>query len=152
MICHCFAAYFLSNTWHHSIFSSAWSKSTLWLHAYISKSHQALQVSFPLLVLAVCLTESHQAKAWIVMHVRMSTWDAQTYFLFRLGAGSRYQQSKLPKQPLELWAYELSPFCKVCFPQGCQNLLLLMVKTRCHVVNCSAGTRLQITQQACHCD
>ncbi|DBB00245.1 TPA: hypothetical protein ACH3X1_014074 [Trebouxia sp. C0004] len=31
----------------------------------------------------------------------------------RLGAGSRYQQSKLPKQPLELWAYELSPFCKV---------------------------------------
>ncbi|KAK9850981.1 hypothetical protein WJX84_003147 [Apatococcus fuscideae] len=31
----------------------------------------------------------------------------------RLGAGSRYAPSKLPKQPLELWAYEMSPFCKV---------------------------------------
>ena len=32
----------------------------------------------------------------------------------RLGAGSRYSPSKLPKQPLELWSYESSPFCKVC--------------------------------------
>lgn len=42
--------------------------------------------------------------------------NATWCFGHRLGAGSRYQQSKLPKQPLELWAYELSPFCKVGFP------------------------------------
>lgn len=34
----------------------------------------------------------------------------------RLGAGSRYQKSKLPDKPLELWSYELSPFCKVRWP------------------------------------
>lgn len=31
----------------------------------------------------------------------------------RLGAGSRYKKSNLPKQPLEFWGYELSPFCKI---------------------------------------
>jgi len=33
----------------------------------------------------------------------------------RLGAGSRYRESKKPEgmQPLKLWAYEASPFCKI---------------------------------------
>ncbi|XP_043701805.1 uncharacterized protein LOC122652192 [Telopea speciosissima] len=31
----------------------------------------------------------------------------------RLGKGSSYIPSKLPPKPLELWAYEASPFCKV---------------------------------------
>ncbi|KAK9801328.1 hypothetical protein WJX73_004908 [Symbiochloris irregularis] len=31
----------------------------------------------------------------------------------RLGVGSRYQKSKLPDKPLELWGYELSPYCKI---------------------------------------
>lgn len=44
-------------------------------------------------------------------------------FWCRLGAGSRYKKSKLPKQPLELWAYELSPFCKVCLLTGSERLI-----------------------------
>ncbi|RVW48061.1 hypothetical protein CK203_073470 [Vitis vinifera] len=31
----------------------------------------------------------------------------------RMGKGSSYTPSKLPPKPLELWAYEASPFCKV---------------------------------------
>ncbi|PHT37430.1 hypothetical protein CQW23_21003 [Capsicum baccatum] len=31
----------------------------------------------------------------------------------RLGKGSSYRPSKLPPKPLEIWAYEPSPFCKV---------------------------------------
>ncbi|RVX11957.1 hypothetical protein CK203_009624 [Vitis vinifera] len=31
----------------------------------------------------------------------------------RMGKGSSYTPSKLPPEPLELWAYEASPFCKV---------------------------------------
>ncbi|RZC84064.1 hypothetical protein C5167_046853 [Papaver somniferum] len=31
----------------------------------------------------------------------------------RMGKGSSYTPSKLPPKPLELWAYEPSPFCKV---------------------------------------
>ncbi|KAL3825761.1 hypothetical protein ACJIZ3_021790 [Penstemon smallii] len=31
----------------------------------------------------------------------------------RMGKGSSYTPSKLPPQPLEIWAYEASPFCKV---------------------------------------
>ncbi|MCD7449706.1 hypothetical protein HAX54_001135 [Datura stramonium] len=31
----------------------------------------------------------------------------------RMGKGSSYRPSKLPPKPLELWAYEPSPFCKV---------------------------------------
>lgn len=31
----------------------------------------------------------------------------------RLGAGSRYRKAKMPEQPLKLWAYEPSPFCKL---------------------------------------
>ncbi len=31
----------------------------------------------------------------------------------RMGKGSSYTPSKLPPKPLELWAYEGSPFCKV---------------------------------------
>ncbi|KAI3854060.1 hypothetical protein MKX03_030240 [Papaver bracteatum] len=31
----------------------------------------------------------------------------------RMGKGSSYTSSKLPPKPLELWAYEPSPFCKV---------------------------------------
>ncbi|KAJ9695094.1 hypothetical protein PVL29_010542 [Vitis rotundifolia] len=31
----------------------------------------------------------------------------------RMGKGSSYIPSKLPPKPLELWAYEASPFCKV---------------------------------------
>lgn len=31
----------------------------------------------------------------------------------RMGKGSFYTPSRLPPQPLEIWAYEASPFCKV---------------------------------------
>ncbi|CAI9780223.1 unnamed protein product [Fraxinus pennsylvanica] len=31
----------------------------------------------------------------------------------RMGKGSSYTPSKLPSKPLEIWAYEASPFCKV---------------------------------------
>ncbi|KAK6147206.1 hypothetical protein DH2020_018118 [Rehmannia glutinosa] len=31
----------------------------------------------------------------------------------RMGKGSSYTPSKLPPKPLEIWAYEASPFCKV---------------------------------------
>ncbi|KAL6575013.1 hypothetical protein OROMI_012298 [Orobanche minor] len=31
----------------------------------------------------------------------------------RMGKGSSYTPSKLPAKPLEIWAYEASPFCKV---------------------------------------
>ncbi|KAL6554605.1 hypothetical protein OROHE_007628 [Orobanche hederae] len=31
----------------------------------------------------------------------------------RMGKGSSYTPSKLPARPLEIWAYEASPFCKV---------------------------------------
>ncbi|MCL7033134.1 hypothetical protein MKW94_005228, partial [Papaver nudicaule] len=31
----------------------------------------------------------------------------------RMGKGSSYTPSKLPPKPVELWAYEPSPFCKV---------------------------------------
>lgn len=31
----------------------------------------------------------------------------------RMGRGSTYRDAKAPEQPLELWSYEASPFCKV---------------------------------------
>lgn len=31
----------------------------------------------------------------------------------RMGKGSSYTPSKLPPEPLEIWAYEASPFCKI---------------------------------------
>ncbi|GMP49925.1 hypothetical protein CsSME_00016737 [Camellia sinensis var. sinensis] len=31
----------------------------------------------------------------------------------RMGKGSSYTPSKLPSKPLELWAYEPSPYCKI---------------------------------------
>eukprot|EP00270_Netrium_digitus_P013277 TRINITY_DN438_c0_g2_i6.p1 TRINITY_DN438_c0_g2~~TRINITY_DN438_c0_g2_i6.p1 ORF type:complete len:414 (+),score=105.45 TRINITY_DN438_c0_g2_i6:39-1244(+) len=38
----------------------------------------------------------------------------------RLGKGSRYVPAKLPPQPLELWAYEPSPFCKLVREALCE--------------------------------
>ena len=45
----------------------------------------------------------------------------------RLGAGSRYTPSKLPKQPLELWSYESSPYCKACPMSACPVFSLLVL-------------------------
>jgi Glutathione S-transferase, N-terminal domain len=33
--------------------------------------------------------------------------------LFRLGRGATYRPSKIPDEPLVLWLYEGSPFCKI---------------------------------------
>jgi len=33
--------------------------------------------------------------------------------LGRMGKGSKYRAAKMPEKPLELWAYDISPFCKV---------------------------------------
>jgi glutathione S-transferase len=32
---------------------------------------------------------------------------------FRLGLGTRYRDSRAPDQPLELWSFEASPFCRI---------------------------------------
>jgi glutathione S-transferase len=32
---------------------------------------------------------------------------------FRLGLGTRYRESRAPDQPLELWSFEASPFCRI---------------------------------------
>jgi hypothetical protein len=34
----------------------------------------------------------------------------------RMGKGSKYRAAKMPEKPLELWAYDISPFCKVRTP------------------------------------
>ncbi|XP_058087230.1 uncharacterized protein LOC131234400 [Magnolia sinica] len=43
----------------------------------------------------------------------LTTLTAGFAMIGRMGKGSFYTPSKLPPQPLELWAYEPSPFCKV---------------------------------------
>lgn len=42
-----------------------------------------------------------------------TTLSAGLSLIPRLGAGSSYKLSKKPSQPLILWAYEASPFCKL---------------------------------------
>ncbi|XP_055812295.1 uncharacterized protein LOC129882145 [Solanum dulcamara] len=42
-----------------------------------------------------------------------TTLTAGFAMIGRMGKGSSYRPSKLPPKPLELWAYEPSPFCKV---------------------------------------
>ncbi|WMV44459.1 hypothetical protein MTR67_037844 [Solanum verrucosum] len=42
-----------------------------------------------------------------------TTLTAGFAMIGRMGKGSSYKPSKLPPKPLELWAYEPSPFCKV---------------------------------------
>ncbi|KAK1389653.1 Thioredoxin family protein [Heracleum sosnowskyi] len=43
----------------------------------------------------------------------LTTLTAGFAMIGRMGKGSIYTPSKLPPKPLELWAYEPSPFCKV---------------------------------------
>nr|CAD1838593.1 unnamed protein product [Ananas comosus var. bracteatus] len=43
----------------------------------------------------------------------LTTLTAGFAMIGRMGKGSSYTPSKLPPQPLELWAYEASPFCKI---------------------------------------
>ncbi|XP_034694558.1 uncharacterized protein LOC117920951 [Vitis riparia] len=43
----------------------------------------------------------------------LTTLTAGFAMIGRMGKGSSYTLSKLPPKPLELWAYEASPFCKV---------------------------------------
>lgn len=38
----------------------------------------------------------------------------------RLGAGSRYRRSNPPAQPLELWSFEASPFCRIAREALCE--------------------------------
>ncbi|XP_059306083.1 uncharacterized protein LOC132057479 isoform X2 [Lycium ferocissimum] len=42
-----------------------------------------------------------------------TTLTAGFAMIGRMGKGTSYKPSKLPPKPLELWAYEPSPFCKV---------------------------------------
>lgn len=42
-----------------------------------------------------------------------TTLTAGLAMLARFGKGSKYIPAKLPETPLELWAYEPSPFCKI---------------------------------------
>ena len=41
------------------------------------------------------------------------SWHCFDVDIDRLGRGTSYRKSKLPKQPIDLWAYEASPFCKL---------------------------------------
>uniref|UniRef100_A0A5B7BR02 GST N-terminal domain-containing protein n=1 Tax=Davidia involucrata TaxID=16924 RepID=A0A5B7BR02_DAVIN len=43
----------------------------------------------------------------------LTTLTAGFAMIGRMGKGSSYTSSKLPPKPLEIWAYEASPFCKV---------------------------------------
>ncbi|XP_075078579.1 uncharacterized protein LOC142164576 isoform X1 [Nicotiana tabacum] len=43
----------------------------------------------------------------------LTTLTAGFAMIGRMGMGSSYRPSKLPPKPLEIWAYEPSPFCKV---------------------------------------
>ncbi|XP_073099206.1 uncharacterized protein [Elaeis guineensis] len=43
----------------------------------------------------------------------ITTLTAMLALIFRLGKGSSYTPSKQPPVPLELWAFESSPFCKI---------------------------------------
>ncbi|KAJ3681555.1 hypothetical protein LUZ60_016044 [Juncus effusus] len=43
----------------------------------------------------------------------LTTLTAGLAMIGRMGRGSSYTKSKLPPLPLELWAYEASPFCKI---------------------------------------
>nr|XP_009623172.1 uncharacterized protein LOC104114425 [Nicotiana tomentosiformis] len=43
----------------------------------------------------------------------LTTLTAGFAMIGRMGKGSSYRPSKLPPKPLEIWAYEPSPFCKV---------------------------------------
>eukprot|EP00898_Chlorokybus_atmophyticus_P000640 jgi/Chlat1/1577/Chrsp123S01850 len=43
----------------------------------------------------------------------LTTLSAGLALAPRAGRGSAYKPSKLPEKPLELWAYEASPFCKM---------------------------------------
>jgi hypothetical protein len=61
--------------------------------------------------------------------------------LARLGAGGGYQLSNPPKMPLELWAYEGSPFCKIVREKLCS---LELEHTVIHTPR-GSGTSLQIS-------
>ncbi|KAK6139937.1 hypothetical protein DH2020_026313 [Rehmannia glutinosa] len=43
----------------------------------------------------------------------LTTLTERFAMIGRMGKGSSYTPSKLPPKPLEIWAYEASPFCKV---------------------------------------
>ena len=43
----------------------------------------------------------------------LSTVSAGLGLLPRAGRGTSYRRSKLPKEPIEIWGYEASPFCKL---------------------------------------
>lgn len=73
-----------------------------------------------------------------------TTLTAGLAMIGRLGKGSIYTPARLPEKPLELWAYEASPFCKIvrealvelelphlyhCTPRGSPNRQNLFEKT-----------------------
>ncbi|KAK9785024.1 hypothetical protein WJX73_009973 [Symbiochloris irregularis] len=43
----------------------------------------------------------------------LTTITAGLAMLPRAGKGTQYRRSRLPKQPLEVWGYEASPYCKL---------------------------------------
>ncbi|KAI3682413.1 hypothetical protein L1987_82383 [Smallanthus sonchifolius] len=43
----------------------------------------------------------------------LTTLTAGFAMIGRMGKGSMYTKAKMPPQPLEVWAYEASPFCKL---------------------------------------
>lgn len=73
-----------------------------------------------------------------------TTLTAGLAMIGRLGKGSIYSPARLPEKPLELWAYEASPFCKIvrealvelelphiyhCTARGSRNRQKLLEKT-----------------------
>ena len=60
----------------------------------------------------------------------LTTTSAAVGLIPRLGAGSSYKLSKQPEKPLILWAYEISPFCKVV-KEGLCELELPYVQISC---------------------
>ncbi|KAI5065332.1 hypothetical protein GOP47_0020027 [Adiantum capillus-veneris] len=50
---------------------------------------------------------------WLLSLGILTTLTAGFAMIARMGKGSTYVPAKLPEKPLELWAYEASPFCKI---------------------------------------
>ena len=64
-----------------------------------------------------CLCRATGAARWISSRCRgrlsCASWCDAAMCLCRIGKGGRYSPSTLPEEPLVLWAYEPSPFCRV---------------------------------------
>ncbi|MCO5605794.1 hypothetical protein L7F22_059978 [Adiantum nelumboides] len=76
----------------------------------------------------------------------LTTLTAGFAMIARMGKGSKYVPAKLPEKPLELWAYEASPFCKIV-----REVLVELELP--HIYRSTArgsGKRLELSKRAGH--